>query len=354
MMIGNIQALRAMAALLVLVIHVMSTNKGLSETLNAATFEYWWIGNVGVDIFFVISGFIVSHAANKSCEKHGTGFKVAVVFMLRRIARIYPVYWIVLLFSFVFGGYLVLAPDWLPQAETWRLITLATTVNYKVMLAWTLAYEMLFYCILVAIIALPGNRFRYWLAGLATLHSTVIAGVALSGQDYWRSSILLSPMLLHFYAGCALFFLVRSRVEVNALLLLLLSFLFFLLGMIGNRLWGNWEPPARALFFAVPSALLVWSVIRMERTHDLILPMWLQRIGDSSYSLYIWHQFLLACLYAFFLRYGLFAALHWSLLLSIWAGLVICAGWVSYRVIEKPSMEWANAIISRIDLEVKK
>ena len=98
--IGNVQALRAIAALMVATMHAFAVQayqqpgNGMLHLLHTAA----QIGHAGVDIFFVISGFIITTVARRVAQdaKPGLNPSLAGIFALHRAARIYPLYWIVL------------------------------------------------------------------------------------------------------------------------------------------------------------------------------------------------------------------------------------------------------------------
>ncbi len=83
----SIQALRAVAALMVLVFHLCQELTKLGADLPATTFI---IGTAGVDLFFVISGFVMVYSSERLFGQP----RASIQFLARRVVRIVPLYWI--------------------------------------------------------------------------------------------------------------------------------------------------------------------------------------------------------------------------------------------------------------------
>jgi exopolysaccharide production protein ExoZ len=165
MLYRNVQVLRATAASMVVVAH--------SGCVMYVPTEIDILGTSGVDIFFVISGFII-------CQVAARPHRGAAHFLVRRWWRIFPLYWIVLGFSVAidnaFGTNL--APWMSGRHSTLDYILLLTTENRFVPQAWSLVFELYFYAslALVLFIAPRGHfylrrnclkiaccRSKYWL-----------------------------------------------------------------------------------------------------------------------------------------------------------------------------------------------
>jgi exopolysaccharide production protein ExoZ len=152
-MLSSIQVLRGVAAVMVVLFHVLG----------------FQIGSAGVDIFFVISGFIMFHT-NREVFGHAGA---AILFLKRRILRVAPLYWLCTAFAL-----------W-PKTE---LKTLAASVLFvpvrsgdgsiHTVLApgWTLNFEMFFYIVFAAGLVLPR---KYGLPAIvATLSGLILLGLA--------------------------------------------------------------------------------------------------------------------------------------------------------------------------------
>lgn len=339
MALRNLQALRGVAALIVFLIHLLSTRHGMG--VDGFLYRFWWVGPAGVDLFFVISGFIICLTASRAGQKALPGRTLAMHFAAKRFFRIFPVYWLVLALAFLAAGYVELAPAYMPQVSTWQLLTLTTTNNNKVMLAWTLAYELYFYAVLAIILLLfPRSVFRavgFWIVGSATL-----IGIAAAMGTSYLGLVPMSPLLLEFGAGCVIAFLVQNGIRRAGWESLIFGIVMFAIMCWVHSRVGNWEPWIRAPIFTLPCALIVYGAVTVELVHGRVLPGWLQRLGDASYSLYIWHQLVLAVMLVLFQSTGLLDRLPPTLTLVLWAVGSLGVGFISYYWLERPIQAWAN------------
>ena len=143
-----LQALRAIAAWLVVADHALiDVNHG--ELQNPATSVAWAIGNVGVYIFFVISGFIMVHISWDDFGRRGA----APNFLRRRIIRIVPLYWLATIAALVFHRVSATHGAHAGWSELVRSLLFIPYRDEDVGWApilrqgWTLNYEMMFYAI---------------------------------------------------------------------------------------------------------------------------------------------------------------------------------------------------------------
>jgi exopolysaccharide production protein ExoZ len=172
-------------------------------------------------------------------------------FAAARVLRIYPVYWSVLILAFPLAETLVLAAPMPPQ-NVLRVIFALTTSNPKVMLAWTLYFELFFYAML-AIVLLLGKRFFRNLLLWGLLE---VVAIALGATVYpsLADDLFASPMILEFIGGCGIAYLVHLglfRFSRSALALGLISF------VVGAVVHAHqavlYNPWARTVCFGAPS-----------------------------------------------------------------------------------------------------
>jgi exopolysaccharide production protein ExoZ len=192
--IEGLQIWRAIAVILVAVLHVMQITGG-SGSLNMVRFGN--LGMFGVDIFFVISGFILGLTALRAAS--GDPRFESLHFIARRILRIFPLYWIVILFPLT---------RWVRSTDvsgisflnSWFLLPSLTYpwIHLIVGLAWTLIFEMVFYFVMTVFLRITiRHAVRNTVAALVLL---VVAGRFL---DIRRPGlvIVMNPILLEFVMG---------------------------------------------------------------------------------------------------------------------------------------------------------
>jgi exopolysaccharide production protein ExoZ len=339
--LAPIQLLRAFAALCVVVFHAQSDAAVVGARLGTGFVRsdvFPWLA--GVDIFFVISGFIMVYASSRW---FGSA-RAPRVFLAHRIARIVPLYWATMM---VYLAVVLLAPLLLnseylaphfviasflfvPAARPDRL------VQPLYSLGWTLNYEMFFYALFAIAIAFP--RRRAVPALIAALVLLVLCGNAFAPLPqplaFWSD-----PIILEFAFGMALgwasaegFFLSRPARLACGLAGLALMALDL------SRPWELLALP-RPLAYGLPAAFLVATAALASperRSAENLLIRWGVVLGDASYALYLLHPFIIRALRELVTRTAIAALIGpWSfVMLSILcaAAAAICVN----RVFERP------------------
>jgi exopolysaccharide production protein ExoZ len=266
----NIQALRALAALLVVTAH--------TATLLPNT---WWAdwGGSGVDLFFVISGYLMVHTTRRG--------RTPGEFAIGRITRIVPLYWSVTLFTFVASLvaphlFASTRPDPIELFKSLLFIPFVKgsgDVRPLVFVGWTLNYEMFFY----ALFAL--GLFMGRVGGivvLAVLAALVAAGSAGHGPIW---SFYTDPILLEFGAGMivALAPPLKSR---------WLSWLFIVGGLLSIPvLDAVLHDAPRGYRLLLPCAAALTGVIGLELQGAVLRWRPVQVLGDASYAIYLTHPY---------------------------------------------------------------
>jgi exopolysaccharide production protein ExoZ len=194
----SLQALRAIAAWLVIAAHALH-DVTHGELSNPMTSFAWALGSIGVDIFFVISGFIMVHICWDDFALPGG----AQHFMRRRIVRIVPLYWVATIAALVFHRVSAKAPEgWAELLQSLLFIPYyKENVGWRPILGqgWTLNYEMMFYAIFAVALTFPR---KLALPGIA-----VVLGIVTSVGPVLPSGILTylsSPIVLWFVLGVAI------------------------------------------------------------------------------------------------------------------------------------------------------
>jgi peptidoglycan/LPS O-acetylase OafA/YrhL len=280
----NIQALRAVAALMVVCVHLQAL-----AVMAGAPARVTDAGNAGVDLFFVISGFIMVFTT-------GSKSQGPVTFLGSRLRRIVPLYWCVTLAVFAVAR---LTPSLIQNtpSDLGRLIASLLfipasrpdgTLRPVVFVGWTLNFEMAFYVLFALGLFAP----RRWIGVLAAVGALVAA--VLWGWAARPASPLLgfytTPMVLEFGAGMVLGLLWPRLNSPDRLAWPLAAAiaLAFLLMLGAPWLW----PGAERLFaFGLPATVIVASALALERQGRAVRWRWLQALGAASYAIYLSHFF---------------------------------------------------------------
>ncbi len=284
-MILSVQYLRAFASILVLLHH--AAWKG--EQYSTNPMGWFHIGTAGVDLFFIISGYIMSYMTyNKNIN--------FVDFIKARIVRIIPLYWtlttIALIIYLFFPGKINSSGGTTEIFSSYFLIF--TKNKYLIQNGWTLSYEFYFY-ILFSLGFIFSGKYRF-LVPVSIIFILIISGRIYNISDDSIYSFFSNPYLLEFAFGM-IAFQYLNKFNANNLIALIFIFLsgfsFFILnnfGFIGYRV----------MYFGIPSLLLFIGIVSLEKyfiTHkENYILKFFEKIGDSSYSLYLVHPFSLAAL----------------------------------------------------------
>lgn len=336
--IVSLQILRFIAAMMVVVSH----GRYLPLVIGSTSPPWFWNGAVmgvaGVDIFFVLSGFVIAMTGPLATPRPS-----GALFFWRRWRRVAPVYFVISLpFVVLAAGSGGLSFDRLAATFLfWPAAGAKATMPY-LGLGWTLCYEMAFYSF-VALVLVGGRLGRnLWLGG------AVIAGLVIArmlGDAAWLRW-LANPMFLEFAAGVALARLRRPIAALGARLgvpLILAGAAAFAVefgigvGEIIGDPWlvlnggGLWP---RLLLYGVPAAVIVAGAVAVEPWAHGRLAAVLAIGGDASYAIYLTHPLAMQQL-------GLvWRTLHgprWPLAL-VAAGAVsaLVGGLLTWWVIERP------------------
>lgn len=275
MKIANLQTLRFLAAFLVVLHHVLPhyTLVGGASAPMIALSEW---GFAGVDVFFVISGFVITKILHVSEDFSWTSF------LVKRVCRIFLGYWPFL----IFGLILVTAyiPHKLAHLDLIGSIFL-TKINMSELVlpvSWSLTFELYFYLLASMFILLPNKL----LAVISIIFLGTIFITNINASNSILDSVYLSPLIFEFWAGTIIFYAIRSDVFEKNISLLLLAIATCAGVYFGVKLEAK-DGLLRIATFGVGATALVAFVIMLES--KVTSAKWLVYLGDSSYALYLCH-----------------------------------------------------------------
>ena len=284
MRIDSIQALRAAAALSVATVHVLNDATALDPGGTIALWHAMLPWEAGVDMFFVISGFIMVHASQRLFGRPGAAWR----FLSHRLARVAPLYWAVtavfLMVALLAGGTVKTEVSGLAQVVASFLFIPwprpGGVLQPVYSLGWTLNYEMMFYAVFTLFIGLPQ---RWALGGVAAvlmammaLHPFVLGQPQLA---FWTD-----PVIAEFVFGMALAVAWRSGLVLPGGWRAGLAAVAVMSLVALHDVAPDAAAPLRA---GLPMALLLAAATLGP------LRAWppLLVLGDASYALYLVHPF---------------------------------------------------------------
>jgi len=333
----EIQHLRAFAVLLVIWAHLYQSEVRFFSDPGFGSFAL--TGFIGVDVFFVVSGYIIHHL-------YGQQAGLNIRFFLNRLNRIFPLYWVFTLAAL--AGYFIMGDSLTENASDLNLassLTLIPTGQAPILLVgWTLTHELYFYLAYGLFMIVPKPS-RIWVVGL---WAVLTIGFSLAPNEHaspWLV-LILSPFNMLFLAGAVLSeFQSDLQNRKWAALVLTLIGAILALGWTGiHGLDGLTEPRLRVAVYSGFAIGVVWAFLAWRPA----LPALFTKFGDWSYALYLSHILVigvLARVMSQFIDSHLWASpVYYCLVLTA----CLLVGWISHILLERPLLKMGKTLIGRV------
>lgn len=318
----SLQMLRGIAAFGVVLFHITAPTQP-----NAA--HPFGVGAAGVDIFFVLSGFVMWYATSERATH-------ALDFWKARFIRVAPLYYlytlVFMLMLYINQGFLFGIPEVL---KSLLFIPFNNSLDHQPLpilgVGWTLNYEALFYLLFGCSLVLSGKKWRFLamaavFAFLICLRPFAPAGDAVAMR-------FTSPMFLEFLVGMLIAMQLHRIQRLPGAVSLTL--MLVAIGLLAG--WGTgWHHIPRTIGAGIPAVLLVTAALGLEQS--LKRQPWgapLKLLGDASYSLYLVHSLFIALM-----DWYLPPAYRTGAFLPFWIAGTVAAGFASYHWVEKPLLAW--------------
>nr|WP_294507743.1 acyltransferase [uncultured Rhodopila sp.] len=321
----GVQALRAVAALLVVAYHAVE--QWTNHMPGYGPGQYWPNGSAGVDIFFVISGLVMTISVQRNVGRSNPAW----TFAKDRIIRIVPLYWIVTTLKIAAVAAVPslvsrTSLDPLYVAGSYALLPLyngSALMPPVLPVGWTLTYEMFFYILvtLSLVLRVPLSR----ICAPALIAVTVYAVIT-------RTDGFANTIVLEFLFGIAIGHAIPRLQSLPAAVSLPAGAVA--LGLLVTVPMGY--DFLRPIAWGVPAAVIVGSVVSAEITLRHVMPRWLLAAGNASYATYLTHGFVVPAVFILCARSigfepaGLAATIILSLFVSAFAGQI------THHVVEQP------------------
>ena len=342
-MINSLQFVRALAALMVLFFHAQAT---VYEKIGYEG-NFTNIGAAGVDMFFVISGFVIYLIFVK--RKYSP-----MGFFTKRLIRVAPLYWLyttvtLALLMLVPGAYRSLSFE--PAVALNSYFFLLSTnssggIGTLLGVGWTIAFEMYFYLlVVVALHVMPKQP-------LVFVAFVIIAGAYASAffPDHTVpafATVALSPLPLEFLAGCLIAMAYINGVRLPRIVsigLILTGFAVIVYSGMLDCIASD-RDPWRVLCWGLPAAAVVSGLVSLDAQKLIHFPKASLLIGSASYSLYLSHQFVLSAVAKVVNASHLKTVILVEAVLTICMVLAIIMALFSYFFFERPITTWLNRAI---------
>ncbi len=322
----SLQLLRAVAVILVVFSHIRH-KQDVAAPLGTQWLDWFSIGEYGVDIFFVISGFIIAYI---SPEGRRNALEV-LNFMMRRIIRIMPLYYTVTLIALAVW---LVRPEMVNSSAPEMTVILPsfflwpTEGRFLFQTGWTLSYEMYFYFLFGLTLFLGALQYRVLASYLAL---SILAGVLLEFRQPVLA-LVTNHHLAEFLAGYVFFRLASG--QIGQQVGLGLGLIAAGTALIISHILMPGSVLAPLYHWGIPAMMLVFGFLLSEGTFKI--PALLLKTGDSSYSIYLTHALVLPVLTkAWYMFAPQTAASNFGFIIYALASTLVI-GFISYRFYETP------------------
>jgi exopolysaccharide production protein ExoZ len=281
---NSIQALRAVAAILVTLMHLLffygDSIKYLGTPPPRMSEFYYFkgFGGCGVQIFFVISGFIMAFLHEKGETRS------ILEFSIRRITRIVPLYWAATLFLF----FAIAGSENIPLPHLLHSLFFIPEPNNQTVLGpgWSLNYEMFFYA-LFGICTFTFRKSITWITATFLLLDMVSRTT-----DNYIARLYSDPIIWNFLAGIAIWHIHRLGIIQNNSKTIFFIGISMLISSIFYHLPNDSKGIRQVIPWGIPSMIIVLGIVSMESAGKQVKFLEnkvLLTIGEASYALYLVH-----------------------------------------------------------------
>ena len=344
--LASIQILRGIAASFIVVYHLLNMST-LEDSLLLGFFNLKSFLTIGVPIFFVISGFIIlittynGQTARLSPKR----------FILKRMTRIYPLYWFVFIVAFLIHLSPITKPTPLATDYMVKSFFLFPTFDANgkfypfVYVGWTLVFEMYFYLLFAFLMKLRLNNMLPVLT--VFMLGSVGLGFVAETSSAWLHLVTHTYILL-FLAGCITgwFYLhdyrIRPAIFYACMVMILVSGLLLVFDITTVANVGL-SPLLQAIFaIGLVAAFALQDHVVNAHKRKLLMTM-----GDASYSTYLTHSYLIMLATGLWKRDIIFPMFNEDVVIVVMFIGCSIAGYLCYRLVEAPMLRYGRKIIKK-------
>lgn len=281
-----VESLRGVAALLIVVFHVhifFVHPQHFSAQPFGGAFK---IGQISVDFFFVLSGFIIAHIHWRDLGRTGS----ATDYFIKRLTRIYPAYWFILAavlaiqsFDYGLGSFKSFQTEHIVRAIV--LLPQQRPVHWPVVVAWTLAHEILFYSVFG--IAILNRRI-----GIAVLAAWLIL---IAVMAFWKTDLAPLRFLgsihnIGFFFGMATAWALRRGLGGSGWIAVAAGGVVLVgIGALQAALPTFAPSTTLRLIYGAASAAVLLGAATLDRAHAVRVPRAVVALGAATYGIYLAH-----------------------------------------------------------------
>lgn len=285
-----IQVFRGLAAVMVLLGHGnLIYNQNFNQDF---LFEVFLFGGLGVDFFFVLSGFIIFYVHQSDIGRRSR----LKSFFTKRFIRIYPIYWVVLTLKLAASFLFAYDPETSQRSfgeilKAFLLFPQDRTILSSSFLgvSWTLSYEVFFYLMFGLLIGLKPKFSKPIIGGWLLITFMNFIGIIQIPQASLLLHFVFNELNLEFALGClAAYILSRYTIKWGMNLIYIGASLSVLSAINSNSQLTGISP---VIGFGIPAMVLVIGAVSLEMKKLIKVPNVLIYLGNASYSIYLMHGF---------------------------------------------------------------
>ena len=312
---------RAFAALAVVAHHAGQASDAFTTGQYA---HFLSVGALGVDFFFVLSGFIMF----KAHQDDPRTLAAAKNYLVKRVRQIYVPY---LPVALLMVAVYTLIPELSQSEREWGLFTsltlLPSTLPPALSVAWTLVFEVTFYLFFLLFFL---TQFFWWVVGAWAVSILLSVYGGDSGELSAPLNVLLSPFILEFLSGLVAA-LLYAKVSPSKW-----AYPWFIgiLCVVGAVLTDE----TNRILFGLGMPFLVSGAALAEIRYNLRLPKLFLFFGSASYAIYLVHNPVQS------VTARVLSTLdNWALTFSLSCLFGVFAGALYYRLFERPALRFFHA-----------
>ena len=306
-------------------------------------------GDFGVNLFFVLSGFLITGILLNQKEKNTEGKHLAIIknFFVRRVLRIFPIYYLVILICYLLNYDFVRVHIWYFLTYTSNILPYRTNLPNVLSHTWTLAVEEQFYLIWPWLIIFVNKKYLKYVFLSAIITGIVTKYMAIYVYHHYYP-VLVINCFDSFGIG-ALYAYIRLDRDVHLRFVKSFKIVFPLLLFVAWKIVPVGGYPICVMYTKILNSIIAVALIMFAMNNHIA---WVKRyilenrafnfIGKISYGMYLYH-------YTFGPSYDMFIAervknhpslpalfTNFYFSYSMKLALLIAICWLSYILIEQP------------------
>jgi peptidoglycan/LPS O-acetylase OafA/YrhL len=295
-----------------------------------------------VIFFFVLSGTVMGLTHHDDRP----GWASSLLFLLHRVLRIYPLYWVILAITLLTWPFLM---NHSLLLNCIMLIPNAQPIHDIIPVAWTLHWEMFFYLIFALYILLARKNviFLAWFAAIIVFNIFIkLPAIPESPGSFM--ALITNPIGLFFLAGIFVSAIIQKNIMSARLARYTLGLGILVTGYaISQEYFGLYFPSTLTdtMIAALGMAGIIASLMVLEKSGQLFIHQWYLVLGKISYPMYISHWLLMELTFREFWLHNIDVTKHYMLYAAALTFVSLTGGITVTYLIDRPIQSFSRRIL---------